>query len=436
MDNLVTEKVVSTFTGSGGNWTFNGSAQYNNNRARLTPEQSDSEGNIKWRGQLSEKVWRAEYRVDIENNYTGSAEEIVVLFYHDNAGSSWQPQNGYYLSFDHNDNEVRLVRRDDGVDRETYTQSLDISGDAANEQHNIRVSFDYGSVTAYFNSKKVFEQELDTVDYSGDGFGFGARTTTDASAQFVDDIRLISLTDRNIKRAEDEWDNSGIAFGKSTNTHQLVESLASMLDRSDKTLYDVKRSKHIDTASGSDLDRFGELVQLDRKSEESDDKYRARLKLQFRVGNIGTTFDAFSKFAAVLLETNIDNITFNSNFELNPATFDVGAELEVFNKASISRLETAEFLSEAVPAGHNVRAFEIGSFRLKSSGDSDDQDKGLTGDGTSTGGTLTREIVGHNVRAFEIGSFRLKSIGDRDDRDEGLEGDGTSTRGTLARGSQ
>ena len=108
----------------------------------------------------------------------------------------------------------------------------------------------------------------------------------------------------------------------------------------------------------------------------------------------------------------------------------------MFNKASISRLETAEFLSEAVPAGHNVRAFEIGSFRLKSSGDSDDQDKGLTGDGTSTGGTLTREIVGHNVRAFEIGSFRLKSIGDRDDRDEGLAGDGTSTRGTLARESQ
>ena len=45
-----------------------------------------------------------------------------------------------------------------------------------------------------------------------------------------------------------------------------------------------------------------------------------------------------------------------------------------------------------VDDGTNSEPFEIGGFSLKGSGDSDDQDKGLTGDGTSTRGTLVREI--------------------------------------------
>ena len=99
-----------------------------------------------------------------------------------------------------------------------------------------------------------------------------------------------------------------------------------------------------------------------------------------------------------------------------------------------------------VDDGTNSEPFEIGAFRLKSIGDGDDQDKGLTGDGTSTHGTLAREShaeflseavpAGHNARAFEGGGFRLKSSGDSDDQDKGLAGDGTSTRGTLARESQ
>jgi hypothetical protein len=52
-----------------------------------------------------------------------------------------------------------------------------------------------------------------------------------------------------------------------------------------------------------------------------------------------------------------------------------------------------------VDDGTNSEPFEIGAFRLKGSGDSDDQDKGLTGDGTSTRGTLTGEIHSEAVPA-------------------------------------
>ena len=52
-----------------------------------------------------------------------------------------------------------------------------------------------------------------------------------------------------------------------------------------------------------------------------------------------------------------------------------------------------------VDDGTNSEPFEIGGFSLKGSGDSDDQDKGLTGDGTSTRGTLTGEIHSEAVPA-------------------------------------
>jgi hypothetical protein len=52
-----------------------------------------------------------------------------------------------------------------------------------------------------------------------------------------------------------------------------------------------------------------------------------------------------------------------------------------------------------VDDGTNSEPFEIGGFRLKGSGDSDDQDKGLTGDGTSTRGTLIGEIHSEAVPA-------------------------------------
>lgn len=198
---------------------------------------------------------------------------------------------------------------------------------------------------------------------------------------------------RNIKNAERVWDNGGVEFNSNTNTYRLVRALLSQADRIDNDLESVRDSHHIDEASGRELDEIGKLVTLKRKRGEDDPKYRARLKVQFRVGNIGTTFEEFSEFSSVLLDTDLENIEFIFNFGARPATVQVATEPEVYTNSALTRSEVRKYLGRAVPAGHEVEALERGTFRLKVDGETDDDSKGLTSDSISTGGTVASDII-------------------------------------------
>lgn len=201
------------------------------------------------------------------------------------------------------------------------------------------------------------------------------------------------IPETNISTAEKEWDNDGIEFGTHSNTRKLMSALLSEADRIDGDLASIHDAQHIDTAEGDNLEQLGKLVQIHRKSGESDDKYRARIKLKFRVGNIGTTYDEFAEFTGVMLETDARNVEFSYNFGSDPATVNVAADGDLYNSTSLTSEEIADFLEEAVPAGHAVKATEKGTFRLKSDGDTDDASKGLTSDSVDTGGTLASDLV-------------------------------------------
>lgn len=198
---------------------------------------------------------------------------------------------------------------------------------------------------------------------------------------------------RNITAAGQNWDNDGIEYNQNTNTYKLVRALVSEYDRIDDEIVNIADSHHIDTATGEDLGKIAEPVGLERKDNESDDKFRARIKVQYRVGNIGATFDEFAEFAAVLLSTTIENVEYRLNLEGDPATARVAAETQVYDDVALTRNEVSKFLGRAVPAGHEVKALEKGSFRLKADGDTDDATKGLTSDSTSDGGTLAADIL-------------------------------------------
>lgn len=197
---------------------------------------------------------------------------------------------------------------------------------------------------------------------------------------------------RNTAEASNAWENRGIEFTETSNTYQLMRALLSYADDYDDRLSETHASQHINTAGGDHLDRIGELVQLGRKSGEPDGKYRARLKVQFRVGSITPTFDNFAEFSAAVLDTSVDDVEFHFPSDKS-ATVRVSADESVYEDAALTSDEAAEFLARAVPAGHAVEALQSGSFRLKSDGDSDDPSRGLTSDTTSDGGTLAEDAA-------------------------------------------
>lgn len=197
---------------------------------------------------------------------------------------------------------------------------------------------------------------------------------------------------RNISEAGNAWE-SGIAFGPGTNTYRLMDSLLTEMNRIDDSLEDIYEQHHIDSATGRDLSKIGDLVNVPRETGEGDERYRARIKAIFRAATIGTNYDEFVEFVASVLDTDIDNIEFLTSYGARPATVDVSAESEVYDSVNLTPTDLRELLGGGVPAGHEVRIIEGGTFRLKADGDTDQPEQGLTSDAISSGGTLAGDLI-------------------------------------------
>lgn len=196
---------------------------------------------------------------------------------------------------------------------------------------------------------------------------------------------------RNIRTASENW-NSGITFAPESNTYKLVRALLSQAHRIDEDLEWIQSSHAIQTATGSNLEKIGQLVDVDRRSNESDASYRARIKATFRSATTSTTFNEFVQFSSRVLDTSIDNITFTTSPAF-PASVSVSTDESVYNNLNLSNEDVKELLGMGVPAGHEVRILESGTFKLKTDGETDDPDKGLTSDSISTGGTLAEDVL-------------------------------------------
>lgn len=198
--------------------------------------------------------------------------------------------------------------------------------------------------------------------------------------------------DRNIKEAQRVWD-SAIDVSPHSNMYRLLNSILSEADRIDGDLEEIYEQQHIDSATGDSLEQFGELAEVDRNTGESDDKYRARIKANLRASSIGTTYDEYLEFCAAVLSTGVNNIELSTNYDGNPATVTVSTDSNVYNNINITPSEIIDILGRGVPAGHEVVALEVGTFRLKEDGDTDTAANGLTSDSISTGGTLAADLT-------------------------------------------
>lgn len=197
---------------------------------------------------------------------------------------------------------------------------------------------------------------------------------------------------RNIGTAVNEWD-SGIGFGPHSNTYKLVRALLSEADRIDDDLEHIYDEHHINSADGESLDKFGALVNAPRKEGESDNKYRTRIKAEYAKARTNTDFDSFIEFTTTVLNTSFENFDLLTPYNQNSATVTVSADPSVYEKVNLTVTEIADILGGGVPAGHEVTVQEKGTFRLKSDGEFDTAENGLTADNIETGGTLAADVV-------------------------------------------
>lgn len=203
---------------------------------------------------------------------------------------------------------------------------------------------------------------------------------------------VIEDENRNITEAEQQWQYP-LLFSKGSNNRKLFEVFSKLFDEADQDIENIYNQQHINSATGNDLDKFGKLVNVARKSNENDDKYRARIKATFRASTIGTTFDEFTEFCAEVLTTNIQNLNFNTPYVSEPATVVVGAEESIYADLGFTNSEITNLLQKGSPAGHKVDVVVGGTFQVKSDGQTDDATKGLTSDNIETGGTVKSDPI-------------------------------------------
>lgn len=145
----------------------------------------------------------------------------------------------------------------------------------------------------------------------------------------------------------------------------------------------VMEAGFVDTAQGPPLEKIGEIVQTPRRSGESVEHYRARLKVAFHRHIASGTVGDVKKTSALMLDTDASNLTVIEDFDAEPARFQLNVPSYVLDEAGVSVSEYRDLIDDVKAAGVRVLATEVGSFTYRSEQDYqngiNEQSKGYNG---------------------------------------------------------
>jgi len=154
-----------------------------------------------------------------------------------------------------------------------------------------------------------------------------------------------------------------------TNWSSLINTFATEFTALETTRDTVLDSVVVDRATGAQLDRLGEVVQLPRQTNETDPHYRGRLKVQLKKYIGGATIDEIKETAAILLDTNASEIAIEEDFATEAARFTIQISDNALDEAEVTANDFRTFVDEVRGAGIKALAEERGTFTYRSAQD-------------------------------------------------------------------
>ncbi|OYR94044.1 hypothetical protein DJ71_02355 [Halorubrum sp. E3] len=149
----------------------------------------------------------------------------------------------------------------------------------------------------------------------------------------------------------------------------LLRTLVSQLHRVDAEIDDLYDQRFIDTATNRELELIGANVGVERRTGESDDSFRSRVRAGYRIATSDGTFKEIARAALALLDADPADI----QLEGPPATDGgVGRVLVpdiLVDESPLSQTEIASELTRAAPLGHRIEVLTDDTLRLGVSGD-------------------------------------------------------------------
>ncbi|ADB58526.1 hypothetical protein [Archaeoglobus profundus] len=161
-----------------------------------------------------------------------------------------------------------------------------------------------------------------------------------------------------------------------SNNYKLLKVVDSEFSNIEQVVNDIKNAHLVDFATGKSLDYIASLFNVRRKQNETDDHFRARIKLAFsKISNMATIND-IKEIIAVALNTKTSRVRVRDRYDLEVALFEVWIWLQDLNNAGLTLEEFQELIKAVKPAGVQVKAYQQGTFTYRSIEETSDPTKG------------------------------------------------------------
>lgn len=163
------------------------------------------------------------------------------------------------------------------------------------------------------------------------------------------------------------------AFNKENNVLKLVKTIDQSFDELEKLLRDIKDSHFINKADGRSLDFIDSLFNVKRRINESDERYRIRIKLEVATIFNSATINDVKNLVAAALQTKTARVKVKETDYT--AFFRLGVFRDDLEKAGVTREEFIEFAHLIKPVGVRLFLFEQETFTHRGINDSNDPTK-------------------------------------------------------------
>jgi uncharacterized phage protein gp47/JayE len=165
----------------------------------------------------------------------------------------------------------------------------------------------------------------------------------------------------NVEDIVDNWDHS-IDLREEDDLYKLLQVVARENQRIDLDIEYIYDNKFVNTATGKELEKIGELVGVRRKTAEPDTKLRKRIKGEFAVQASDTTFKQFASIALTLLETEPEGIEIHTPPETAAKVVEIQIDGSVIDDNALTKSELIDMLNRVVSIDARVNIIETGTF--------------------------------------------------------------------------
>lgn len=162
----------------------------------------------------------------------------------------------------------------------------------------------------------------------------------------------------------ENWDHQ-IPVTEEDDLYKLLKVVESENRRIDVDLQDLYDNRFVESATGKELEKLGDMVGVVRKTNEVDSKLRKRVKAAYAAKGSDTTYSYFTQFVLDLLETNSDGVSFDTPPQTQPKVVEVNIDGGILNSSVLTKQELVLLFNAALSVDARAEVTSTGTFAFE-----------------------------------------------------------------------